>query len=63
MLILFFADILEDIREECAKYGIVKSLEIPRAVPGVEVTGVGKVLFVYHLFCAEVRYRFIFIRF
>lgn len=38
-----YEDILEDIREECAKYGIVKSLEIPRAVPGVDVTGVGKV--------------------
>lgn len=38
-----FPDILEDIREECAKYGIVKSLEIPRSVPGVDVTGVGKV--------------------
>ncbi|KAM3724668.1 Splicing factor U2AFsubunit [Dirofilaria immitis] len=38
-----YEDILEDIREECAKYGIVKSLEIPRSVPGVDVTGVGKV--------------------
>lgn len=41
--IRLFSDILEDIREECAKYGIVKSLEIPRSVPGVDVTGVGKV--------------------
>ncbi|VDN26345.1 unnamed protein product [Gongylonema pulchrum] len=41
--LFFFPDILEDIREECAKYGIVKSLEIPRSVPGVDVTGVGKV--------------------
>ncbi|VDK51597.1 unnamed protein product [Anisakis simplex] len=38
-----YEDILEDIREECAKYGFVKSIEVPRAVPGVDVTGVGKV--------------------
>merc|ERR1711983_177291 len=38
-----FEDILEDIREECSKYGAVRSIEIPRPVPGVEVPGVGKV--------------------
>lgn len=38
-----YEDILEDIREECAKYGSVKSVEIPRPVPGVEVPGCGKV--------------------
>lgn len=38
-----FLDILEDIREECAKYGFVKSIEVPRSIPGVDVTGVGKV--------------------
>ena len=38
-----YEDILEDIREECAKYGTVKSVEIPRPVPGVEVPGCGKV--------------------
>ncbi|MFH4979565.1 hypothetical protein AB6A40_006274 [Gnathostoma spinigerum] len=38
-----YEDIMEDIKEECSKYGIVKSLEIPRAIPGVDVTGVGKV--------------------
>ncbi|KAI1730953.1 RNA recognition motif domain-containing protein [Ditylenchus destructor] len=38
-----YEDIVEDIREECAKYGNVRSLEIPRAVVGVEVRGVGKV--------------------
>ena len=36
-------DILEDIREECAKYGEVRSIEIPRPVPGVDVPGCGKV--------------------
>ncbi|KAI1707538.1 RNA recognition motif domain-containing protein [Ditylenchus destructor] len=35
-----YEDILEDIREECAKYGNVRSLEIPRPVIGVEVRGV-----------------------
>lgn len=38
-----YDDILEDIKEECQKYGYVKSIEIPRPVPGVEVPGVGKV--------------------
>lgn len=38
-----YEDILEDIREECQKYGGVRSLEIPRPVEGVEVPGVGKV--------------------
>ncbi len=37
------ADILEDVREECTKYGVVKSLEIPRPIKGVEVPGCGKV--------------------
>lgn len=36
-------DILEDVKEECGKYGIVRSLEIPRPIKGVEVPGVGKV--------------------
>lgn len=38
-----YEDILEDIREECSKFGVVRSLEIPRPVPGVEVPGCGKV--------------------
>ena len=38
-----YEDIMDDIREECMKYGVVKSLEIPRSVPGMEITGVGKV--------------------
>lgn len=32
---------MEDIREECSKFGEVKSLEIPRPVPGVELPGLG----------------------
>ncbi|KAK3586071.1 hypothetical protein CHS0354_033192 [Potamilus streckersoni] len=38
-----YEDILEDVKEECSKYGIVRSLEIPRPIPGVEVPGVGKI--------------------
>lgn len=38
-----YEDILEDIREECNKYGIVRSIEIPRPIEGVEVPGCGKV--------------------
>lgn len=33
-----YEEILEDIREECSKFGAVKSVEIPRPVPGVEVS-------------------------
>ena len=38
-----YEDIVDDIREECSRYGIVRSVEIPRPVDGVEVPGVGKV--------------------
>ncbi|GMT19253.1 hypothetical protein PFISCL1PPCAC_10550, partial [Pristionchus fissidentatus] len=38
-----FDDIVEDIREECSKYGVVRSVEIPRPMPGMPVSGVGKV--------------------
>lgn len=34
---------MEDVREECGKYGFVKSLEVPRPIQGVDVPGVGKV--------------------
>lgn len=36
-------DILEDVKEECGKYGNVKSMEIPRPIKGVEVPGCGKI--------------------
>jgi splicing factor U2AF subunit len=39
----FVIDIMEDVREECGKYGFVKSLEVPRPIQGVDVPGVGKV--------------------
>lgn len=38
-----YDDILEDIKEECGKYGIVRSIEIPRPIEGVDVPGCGKV--------------------
>lgn len=38
-----YEDILEDIKEECNKYGVVRSLEIPRPIEGVDVPGCGKV--------------------
>ena len=38
-----YEEILEDVREECSKYGQVKSIEIPRPVDGLDVPGTGKV--------------------
>ncbi|VDQ12405.1 unnamed protein product [Trichobilharzia regenti] len=38
-----YEDIVEDVRAECSKYGVVRSLETPRPIPGVEVPGVGKI--------------------
>ncbi|KAG5898517.1 hypothetical protein JTB14_038470 [Gonioctena quinquepunctata] len=38
-----YEDILEDIKEECNKYGVVRSIEIPRPIENVEVPGCGKV--------------------
>lgn len=38
-----YDDILEDIKEECNKYGVVRSVEIPRPIEGVDVPGCGKV--------------------
>lgn len=38
-----YEEILDDVREECGKYGAVKSLEIPRPIKEVEVPGVGKI--------------------
>ena len=56
-----YEDILEDIREECGKYGEVRSLEIPRPLPGVDVPGVGKVrnVLFYSLLCIKhhIHYR------
>lgn len=43
-----YEDILEDIKEECGKYGGVRSIEIPRPIPNVEVPGVGKIFVEYN---------------
>lgn len=57
-----YEDILEDIKEECNKYGVVRSVEIPRPIEGVDVPGCGKVrlisimilYIIYHfLFCCR----------
>jgi len=38
-----YEDILDDVREECNRYGRVKSIEIPRPIKGIEVPGCGKI--------------------
>ncbi|XP_034465790.1 U2 small nuclear RNA auxiliary factor 2a isoform X2 [Hippoglossus hippoglossus] len=38
-----YEEIVEDVRDECSKYGQVKSIEIPRPVDGLEVPGTGKI--------------------
>merc|ERR1712227_202442 len=38
-----YEDIMEDVKEECTKFGPVKSLEIPRPRAGQDVSGVGKI--------------------
>lgn len=38
-----YEDIVEDVKEECGKYGMVHSLEIPRPIKGVDVPGCGKI--------------------
>ena len=46
LLYTFFCcstEIVDDIRDECSKYGEVRSLEIPRPIKGVDVPGCGKV--------------------
>lgn len=46
-----YEDILEDIRMECCKFGVVRSIEIPRPIEGVEVPGLGKVIIIiFHSF-------------
>jgi len=42
-LVCYASDIIEDVKEECGKYGVVRSVEIPRPIKGVEVPGIGKV--------------------
>ena len=39
----FFSEIFDDIREECSKFGRIRSLQIPRPSTDHQVLGVGKV--------------------
>ncbi|KAK7124498.1 hypothetical protein R3I94_018763 [Phoxinus phoxinus] len=38
-----YEEIVEDVKEECSKYGQVKSIEIPRPVDGLDIPGTGKI--------------------
>uniref|UniRef100_A0A0N5BM49 Splicing factor U2AF subunit n=1 Tax=Strongyloides papillosus TaxID=174720 RepID=A0A0N5BM49_STREA len=42
-----YEDIVEDIREECSRYGEIRSIEVPRPIEGLNVAGVGKVFIEY----------------
>ncbi|CAL8270653.1 unnamed protein product [Lota lota] len=42
-----YQEILEDVREECCKYGSVRSMQIPRPSDSVEVAGCGKIFVEY----------------
>lgn len=44
----YHAGIMEDVREECGKYGVVMNVEIPRPIGGIEVPGCGKVCSCVH---------------
>ncbi len=45
--------IMEDIRDECSRYGTVVGVGIPRPVGGMDVPGCGKVKIAFHnfIFC------------
>ena len=53
------SDIIEDVKEECGKYGIVRSVEIPRPIKGVEVPGIGKVCYVMLVFIVKLLLLFV----
>ncbi|XP_056335196.1 U2 small nuclear RNA auxiliary factor 2b isoform X1 [Danio aesculapii] len=38
-----YEEIVEDVKDECSKYGQVKSIEIPRPVDGLDIPGTGKI--------------------
>ena len=50
------AGIMEDVRDECSKYGEVRTVEIPRPIDGMSVPGVGKVKKETCLACMRNRY-------
>ena len=47
---------MEDVRDECSKYGEVRTVEIPRPIDGMSVPGVGKVKKETCLACMRNRY-------
>ncbi|KAH0504631.1 Splicing factor U2AF 65 kDa subunit [Microtus ochrogaster] len=49
-----YEEIVEDARDECSKYGLLKSIEIPRPVDGVEASLIG---FNFLLLSAEPRMK------
>jgi len=50
VVFIVIVDIVEDVKEECSKYGHVRSLEIPRPIKGVEVPGIGKASIAFGLY-------------
>ena len=38
---------MDDIREECSKFGQILEIRIPRPIPGQEVRGLGKIFVKY----------------
>lgn len=52
-----YDDILDDIKEECNKYGVVRSVEIPRPIEGVEVPGCGKVIIPFTSFYIVIKFE------
>ncbi len=42
-----YEDLCDDVREECGKYGVIKSMKIPRPSGYGPVPGVGKVFLEY----------------
>eukprot|EP00112_Aurelia_sp_Birch-Aquarium-sp1_P000576 Seg1055.4 transcript_id=Seg1055.4/GoldUCD/mRNA.D3Y31 product="Splicing factor U2AF 65 kDa subunit" protein_id=Seg1055.4/GoldUCD/D3Y31 len=42
-----YDEIYEDIREECSKFGRIRSMEIPKPIPDYQLAGVGKIYVEY----------------
>lgn len=43
MVLFYFIEILQDVKEECSKYGSVVNVVVPRPIEGVQNSAVGKV--------------------
>ncbi|KXS18605.1 hypothetical protein M427DRAFT_132561 [Gonapodya prolifera JEL478] len=42
-----YGDIMQDVHDECSKFGQIENIKIPRPVPGQEVPGLGKIFVEY----------------